>query len=227
LESALRGSSAVAVIAELKRASPSRGALNEQMDQRQRGRDYAAGGARALSVLTEPDEFGARPNDLFDVASAVTLPILQKDFHVGEAQVWEARARGASALLLIARALAPAALRDLVAVALGAGIEPLVEVRSEDELALALDAQVRLIGVNARNLETLAIEPNVSARLLPLVPRQCVAIAESGIITRGDVEAAAAMGADAVLVGSSLSTAADAREAVRALVGVLRASRAP
>jgi indole-3-glycerol phosphate synthase len=215
----------LALIAELKRASPSHGTINTRMDLPTRAQAYVAAGARALSVLTEPNEFGARPNDFPDVAARVSVPVLQKDFHVGRAQIWEARARGAAAMLFIARALAPSELEDLVAAAIEAGVEPLVEVRTEEELARALRTSASMIGVNARDLETLIVDFEATERLLPRIPRDRVAIAESGIQSRGDVERVAALGADAILVGSALSRAADATLAVSQLVGVPRRQR--
>jgi indole-3-glycerol phosphate synthase len=147
---------------------------------------------------------------------------LRKDFVLDRTQLWEARAAGASAVLLIARALEPALLDELTAEAIALGLEPFVEVRSEQELARALATGAPAIGVNQRDLETLAIDPEVAERLLPLVPRARVAVSESGVRDRGGVERAAANGADAVLVGSALSAAADPAAAVRALTGVAR-----
>lgn len=215
----------VAVIAELKRSSPSKGAINPGMDAGSQAAAYAAGGAAALSVLTEPTRFGGATEDLAAAARATRVPLLKKDFHVDELQVLEARALGASAVLLIARALDDAALAALVAIAHGAGIEPLVEIRDEDELAAALHAGARVIGVNNRDLETLAIDRRTSERLVPLIPATCVAIAESGVRDAADVAAAAGVGADAVLVGSSVSAAADPAAAVRSLAAVARLGR--
>lgn len=216
----------VGVIAELKRRSPSKGVLDSSLDAGERARAYAEGGARALSVLTEPTEFGGSLNDIQAARRAVALPILRKDFLVATAQVWEARVAGASAVLLIARALGPDAVRRLADSAREAGLESLIEVRDEWELRWALDADAAVIGVNRRNLETLEMEDGVIERLLPAIPGDRVAVAESGIRERGDVARAAALGADAVLVGSSLSTAVDAAAAVRVLGGVFRRSRA-
>jgi indole-3-glycerol phosphate synthase len=183
---------------------------------------YAAGGAAAISVLTEPQHFGGSLTDLADARAAVSIPLLRKDFVLDRTQLWEARAAGASAVLLIARALEPALLDELTAEAIALGLEPFVEVRSEQELARALATGAPAIGVNQRDLETLAIDPEVAERLLPLVPRARVAVSESGVRDRGGVERAAANGADAVLVGSALSAAADPAAAVRALTGVAR-----
>jgi indole-3-glycerol phosphate synthase len=160
------------------------------------------------------------------VRRTVNLPLLKKDFHIDPVQLVEARALGASAVLLIARALAPAVLADLVAEATALGLEALVEVRSEWELAHALSTEAPAIGVNSRDLETLAMDFAVAERLLPLIPASRIAIAESGIEGRVDVERAGACGADAVLVGSALSAAGDAAAAVRSLTGVRRGTRA-
>jgi indole-3-glycerol phosphate synthase len=210
----------VAVIAEIKRRSPSKGVLNDTIDPAERARTYATGGAAALSVLTEPDRFGGRLDDLTAARRSVTIPVLRKDFIVHPAQVAEARAAGAGAVLLIARALDPALAPELADAAMRCGLDVLFEVRDEAELARGVDIRGAAIGVNTRNLETLEIDPAVGERLLPLIPRDRVAVYESGVATRADVERAAACGADAVLVGSALSKAADPVAAVRDLAGV-------
>lgn len=215
----------MAVIAEVKRRSPSRGEINTHLNPASRAREYERGGAAAISVLTEPTHFGGSEEDLRDVRAVVRLPILRKDFIIDEAQVIEARAWGASAVLLIARALPPDELAALAESARQWQIEPLVEVRNEQELEAALAARARAVGVNSRNLETLDVDAGVVDRLLPAVPADVVAIAESGMGTRADVERAAASGADAVLVGSALSAAPDAATAVRMMAAVRRRSR--
>lgn len=187
---------------------------------------YARGGAAAISVLTEPLHFGGSPADLEAVRARVPIPVLKKDFHVDEVQVIEARALGASSLLLIARALAPDRLAALVRLAIEWKVEPLVEVRDEDELERALQSGARIIGVNNRDLESLRIDPSTAERLIPLIPWDRVAVAESGVDTRQHVERVAGAGADAVLVGSSISAASDPAAAVRALAGVPRSARA-
>ena len=221
---ALRGEQ-VAVIAELKRWSPSKGAINPGMDAGRQAAAYAAGGAAALSVLTEPARFGGHRDDLAAARGGTAIPLLKKDFHVDELQVLEARALGASAVLLIARALDDERLAVLARLAHAVGIEPLVEIRDERELAAALEAGARAIGVNNRDLETLAIDRLTSERVIPLIPPSCVAIAESGVRDAADVAAAADVGADAVLVGSSVSAAPDPARAVRALAAVTRVGR--
>jgi indole-3-glycerol phosphate synthase len=216
----------VAILAELKRRSPSKGWIQKGLSAPEQARAYASGGASALSVLTEPEHFGGSVDDLLAVRETVTLPLLKKDFHVDPLQLLEARAAGASAALLIARALAPDELRSMMRAAHEIDLEVLVEVRDESELELALALGATMIGVNNRNLETLEIEPSTSERLLPLIPSSVVAIAESGIASRDDVERVGRVGADAVLVGSSISASENPLEAVRALINVDKAPRA-
>jgi indole-3-glycerol phosphate synthase len=210
------------VIAEVKRSSPSKGAINIGMDVEQQLRAYEAGGAAAISILTEPKRFGGSNDDLTLARESVELPVLKKDFHVAVVQILEARALGASAALVIARAVAPDRLKELVQAGREVGIEILVEVRDERELDLALTLDAKLIGVNNRNLETLQIDPETSTRLLPLIPRSVIAVAESGVRATADVARAASAGADAVLVGSELSKSSDPENAVRALIDVPR-----
>jgi indole-3-glycerol phosphate synthase len=205
---ALRGDR-LAVIAELKRRSPSKGALDDSLNAASRTRLYSDAGAAALSILTEPARFGGSLSDLRDARAAVTVPLLRKDFITDAIQLFEARAYGASAVLLIARALAPTKLRELATQARALGLTPLIEIRDEFELGEAVAVADAVIGVNNRNLETLEIDQGVGARLVPLVPANRMAVYESGISSREDAERAAALGADAVLVGSALSVAAD------------------
>ena len=221
---ALRTGTAVAVIAEVKRRSPSKGEINTALSAGAQARAYAAGGAAAISVLTEPVHFGGSLDDLLEASGSVTVPLLRKDFVVDRTQLLEARRAGAAAVLLIARALEPMRLAELAGEATALGLEPFVEVRSEEELGRAIPV-ARVIGVNQRDLETLEVDAAVTDRLLPLVPRDRVAVAESGVGSRADVERAAGCGADAVLVGSMLSGSTDAVAAVRALVGVSRRGR--
>jgi indole-3-glycerol phosphate synthase len=156
----------------------------------------------------------------------VRIPILKKDFHVETVQILEARSLGASAALVIARAVPPFRLQELIAAGNDVGIEILVEVRDEAELDLALSLGALLIGVNNRNLETLEIDPATSLRLLPLIPGEVVAIAESGVKSATDVASLARAGANAVLVGSELSASRDPQAAVRSLTGIMRTPRA-
>jgi len=215
----------IALIAEVKRRSPSRGEINAALSAREQAAAYAAGGAAALSVLTEPVHFGGSLDDLRAASGVVAVPALRKDFIVHEVQLLEARANGAAAALLIVRALAPIELETLVLRARAVGLEPLVEVHSDTELDRALTAGARVIGVNNRDLETLQIDAATGDRLLPLVPRACIAVSESGMLARSDVERAARAGADAALIGSVLSAAADPERALRALTGVPRSTR--
>ena len=216
----------VAVIAEVKRASPSKGSINPALDLERQVVAYEAGGAAAISILTEPKSFGGSNDDLLRARAAVGVAILKKDFHVEVVQILEARALGASAALVIARAVAPSRVRELLAAASDVGLEILLEVRDERELELALSLNARVIGINNRNLETLEIEPDTAFRLLPLIPRDVMAVAESGVRSRSDVERLADAGADAVLVGSELSRSRDPESSVRALTGITRTSRA-
>jgi indole-3-glycerol phosphate synthase len=224
MAAALLGDS-VGIIAEVKRKSPSKGAIRPGIGAAAQVAAYDAGGAAALSILTEAEHFGGSPADLVEARKATRLPLLRKDFLVHEVQLLEARALGASAVLLIARGLSPARLRELSQRAAELGLETLVEIRDEGELADALSLRATMIGVNNRDLETLAVDPATGERLLPLVPRDRIAIAESGVQGRADVERFAACGADAVLVGSSVSGSADPTGAVRAIVGVARRGR--
>ena len=225
LQTALQNSS-VGLVAEVKRRSPSKGAIAVGLDAVTQAKAYAEGGAAGVSVLTEPAHFGGSVDDLLAVRRAVTIPALKKDFHVAAVQLVEARALGASAALLIARALSPERLAELMRLGRALGLELLVEVRNEAELERSLSEGATMIGVNNRDLETLVIDPDTAMRLIPLIPASVVAIAESGIRTRANVERYAAAGADAVLVGSSLSAALDPLAAVRALTGVRRMDRA-
>jgi indole-3-glycerol phosphate synthase len=215
--SALRGDD-VAVIAEVKRSSPSKGALATIADPAALASDYEAGGAKVISVLTEQRRFGGSLKDLAAVRDAVRVAVLRKDFVVSSYQLWETRAYGADMALLIVAALPQTALISLVERAVSIGLVPLVEVHDEEELGRAVEAGARVIGVNARNLATLEVDRTVFARLAPLIPDGIVKIAESGVRGPHDLLAYAAAGADAVLVGESLVTGRDPRSAVADLV---------
>jgi indole-3-glycerol phosphate synthase len=214
---ALKGED-VAVIAEVKRASPSKGALAAIADPAALAMDYEAGGARVISVLTESRRFGGSLEDLAAVRAAVRVPLLRKDFVISSYQLWEARAHGADMVLLIVAALEQNALVSLVERAESIGLVPLVEVHTDDELDRAVDAGAKVIGVNARNLATLKVDRGVFARIAPRIPDGIVKIAESGVRGPHDLLAYAAAGADAVLVGESLVTGRDPRSAVADLV---------
>lgn len=215
----------VGVIAEVKRRSPSAGAIHATLDPVAHARAYAAGGAVGISVLTEPHHFGGSFEDLQRVAAAVPLPVLCKDFVLDEVQLLAARAAGASAALLIARILTGARLRDLVAAAGGLELGIMVEVHSVHELDAAIAAGAALVGVNNRDLDSFAVDLTRGERVLRAVPHHLVAVGESGIESRADVERLAAAGADLVLVGTSLVRLADPRTAVHALCGVARRQR--
>lgn len=215
----------VGLIAEIKRASPSRGAIKPGLEAEAQARAYRRGGAAAISVLTEPDRFGGADADIEAAATATQLPILRKDFHVSESQIYEARCLGASAALLIVRALEPGLFLRLLEAARAVDLEIVAEVRDAAELDQALHAGAQIIGVNNRNLETLVIEHGTAEMLIPRIPPSLVAIAESGYEGRAGIERAASCGADAVLVGSFLSAAADPAAEVERLAGVRRVSR--
>lgn len=214
----------IAVIAEIKRRSPSKGPINVGLSAENQAMLYAAGGAAALSVLTEATSFGGANEDIASARKA-ELPILKKDFHVSEVQLVEAEALGASAALVIVRAIDPKHLSELAEAARQIELELLFEVRDERELERALKVGAVMIGVNNRNLETLVIDPETVSRIVPLIPSSCIAIAESGYSTSEDVRRAAEAGADAVLVGSALSASPDPAAAVRQLSGISRQLR--
>ncbi|HEX8004077.1 MAG TPA: indole-3-glycerol phosphate synthase TrpC [Mycobacteriales bacterium] len=212
----------VAVIAEVKRRSPSKGDLAEIGDPAALASAYADGGAAVVSVLTEQRRFGGTLADLVAVRRAVDVPVLRKDFVVSPYQIWEARAFGADLVLLIVAALEQTALVSYVERVESLGMTPLVEVHDEDELDRAVDAGAHVIGVNARNLKTLDVDRDTFARLAPRLPANAVKVAESGVRGVADLRAYAAAGADAVLVGENLVTGRDPRHAVAELVAAGR-----
>lgn len=215
--SALAGEG-VSVIAEVKRCSPSKGALADVGDPAGLARDYEAGGAHVVSVLTEQRRFSGSLDDLANVRGAVDVPLLRKDFVVSAYQLWEARAYGADLVLLIAVALEQNALVSLVERAASIGLTPLVECHTEHEVDRALDAGARVIGINARDLTTLDVDRTTFGRLAPRIPDTVIKVAESGVRGPHDLLAYAASGADAVLVGESLVTGRSPRSAVADLV---------
>jgi indole-3-glycerol phosphate synthase len=208
----------VSVIAEVKRSSPSRGALAAIDDPAALASDYAAGGASTISVLTEQRRFGGSLADLRAVRAAVDIPVLRKDFILTSYQLWEARAAGADLALLIVAALEQNQLESLVERAESIGLTALVEVHDEEEVDRALDAGARLIGVNARNLKTLAVDRDTFSRLAPRIPDNVVRVAESGVRGPHDVFEYAKQGANVVLVGETLVKGKDPRTAVADLV---------
>jgi indole-3-glycerol phosphate synthase len=216
----------IGVIAEIKRRSPSKGDLAPDLDPALTAKAYAAGGASCLSVLTDQPWFGGTVDDLLTARSACELPVLRKDFTIDEVQVYESRAIGADAILLIVAALIDdALLRDLHELALDLGLAVLVETHDDAELERALALGARIVGVNARNLGTFAEDLGVGERLAARVPPDVVAVAESAIRSVDDGARMAAAGFDAVLVGEMLVRAPDPSAAVRSLADVARPGR--
>lgn len=213
----LRTGPAPRIIAECKRRSPSRGILRADYRPADHARAYAAAGAAAISVLTEPTFFDGSPAHLKAVRDAVEIPLLRKDFIVTGYQVHEAAALGADAVLLIVSALTDDELTRLIALAGSLSLAALVEVHDGTELERATDAGARIIGVNSRNLRTLSVDLHVLEELGPLMPREAVAIAESGIRTGDDLRRLAGAGYHAFLVGERLITQADPGAALEAL----------
>ncbi len=203
------------VIAEVKRSSPSKGDLAPITDPKALADKYAVGGAQVISVLTERRRFGGTLADLAAVRDAVEIPILRKDFMVDEYQVFEARAFGADMILLIVAALVDSQMQDLNELAKELGLSVLVEVHDEDELERAFELSPQLVGVNARNLKTLDVDLATCERLLPLIPRDIVAIAESGISSLAEVERLVTAGARGVLVGETLVKSGNPTETIQ------------
>jgi indole-3-glycerol phosphate synthase len=208
----------IGVIAEVKRSSPSKGTIASIDDPAWLAGEYAAGGARMISVLTEQHRFGGSLADLDAVRAVVDVPVLRKDFIVSPYQVHEARAHGADVVLLIVTALEQNALESLLDRVESLGMTALVEVHTEEEADRALDAGARLVGVNARDLHTLEVDRDVFGRIAPGLPNEVLRVAESGVRGTADLLAYAGAGADAVLVGESLVTSGDPRSAVTQLV---------
>lgn len=211
-------SAGIGVIAEVKRASPSKGELSNIIDPAHLASEYQAGGARVISVLTEQRRFRGSLADLDAVRAAVQIPVLRKDFIVGPYQIHEARAHGADVILLIVAALEQRVLVSLLERVESLGMTALVEVHTEQEADRALEAGASVIGVNARNLKTLEVDRDSFARIAPGLPSSVVKVAESGVRDKRDLLTYAGAGADAVLVGEGLVTAGDPRVAVSDLV---------
>jgi indole-3-glycerol phosphate synthase len=214
-----QGGRGVVVIAEVKRASPSEGIIDDDADPVAQALAYHDGGASAISVLTEPRHFHGSLADLDAIRVAVPLPLLRKDFLVHPSQLIESRAHGADAILLIASCLTDDEITALLATADDLGLGVVLETHSEDDLDRALETTAPVIGVNARDLETLEVDTPSALRRLARVPTDRVAVMESGVSCRADVEAAAAAGASAILVGEALMRASDPRAALRTLLG--------
>ena len=219
-ERALAAQDRVNVIAECKRRSPSKGVLLTEYDPATIAAKYERGGAAAISVLTEPTFFDGSLEHLRAVRAAVSLPLLRKDFIVDEYQLLEARAAGADAILLIVAALDQAALARLQARAADMGLAALVEVHDEKELVRAIDAGARVVGVNNRNLRTLQVDVDASYRLAARIPRDVVAVSESGLQSRDDLERLSAAGYRAFLIGERFMTDPDPVAAIKALIGI-------
>jgi indole-3-glycerol phosphate synthase len=218
-ESALGMTGRVNVIAECKRRSPSKGVLAADYDAPSIATRYQAGGAVAISVLTEPTFFDGALDHLAAVRRAVVLPLLRKDFIVDEYQLFEARANGADAVLLIVAALEQAELVGLQTRAWELGLAALVEVHDEEELTRAIDGGARLIGVNNRNLRTLQVDIDGSYRLAGRIPKGVIGVSESGLSSRSDLERLAAAGYRAFLIGERFMTDPDPAAAIQKLLG--------
>jgi indole-3-glycerol phosphate synthase len=216
-EAALRAEG-LSLIAEVKRRSPSKGDLAPIADPAGLAAEYVAGGAAAVSVLTEQRRFGGSLADLAAVRAAVSVPVLRKDFVVSDYQVWEARAYGADLVLLIVAALDRERLDGLHSLVRSLGMTALVEVHDAHETRRALSAGASVVGVNARSLKTLEVDPGTFGRLVGEIPAHCVKVAESGIGGPADAARHAAEGADAVLVGEALVVGENPRQAARDLI---------
>jgi indole-3-glycerol phosphate synthase len=225
-EAALRRGGEVALIAEIKRRSPSAGWIREELGVEAVARAYAAAGAAALSVLTDADYFGGALSYLEAARGAVPLPVLRKDFVIDPLQLWEARAAGADGVLLIARILDDSELRDLLALARELGMGVLVEVHTAAEVERAVASGAGVIGINSRDLDTFHTDVGVALSLARQIPADRVVVGESGIRSASDVDRLGAAGADAILVGESLMRAPDIGAAAAALVGRPRRPRA-
>lgn len=214
---ALTASTGLAVIAEIKRRSPSKGALHPDLDPTALASTYAAAGASCLSVLTDEEFFGGSVADLQAARAATDLPVLRKDFTVSALDVADARLMGADAVLLIAAALDPGELIALHRLATDLGLDVLVEVHDEPELEIALQAGATLIGVNQRDLVTFEVDHDRAARLVGAIPAGTVKVAESGVRDGADARRLADAGYDAILVGETLVTATDVGSTLRSL----------
>ncbi len=208
------------LIAEVKKASPSKGIIRADFDPVAIARAYERGGASCLSVLTDETYFGGSLSYLAAIRAAVALPLLRKDFLLDPIQIYEARHAGADAVLLIVASLPSAArLAEMRHVAESLGMDALVEVHNEGEVAIAVESGATLIGVNNRDLHTFAVSLDVCARLIPLLPAGTIAVAESGIFTADDIRTVAGYGAHAVLVGESLMRQENVEAATKSLLG--------
>jgi indole-3-glycerol phosphate synthase len=215
---ALQSARRVRVIAEAKKASPSKGVFSTDFSATRLGSAYAEAGASAISVVTEEDFFQGDLGWIGQIREVCALPVLRKDFIYDPWQVYETRAAGASAILLIAAMLGTDELRELIVLANRTGLDPLVEVHDEVELREALDAGANIIGVNNRNLKTFEVDVDTSRRLGRLIPASCLFVVESGIRNRADIDGLLEAGADAFLIGETLIASADPGAALRGLL---------
>ena len=211
---------AINVIAELKKASPSRGMIRSEFDPVSLAKGFETAGAAALSVLTEEEFFQGDLKHMKVARAAVGIPVLRKDFIVDPWQVWEARATNADSFLLIVAALDDVRLAELLALGRELRMEPLVEVHTREELARALAAGARILGVNNRDLRTLEVRVETSYELIEAIPDECIAVAESGLRTHDDLKRLRAAGFDAFLIGEHLMLQPDPAAALRSLLGL-------
>lgn len=208
----------VSLIAEVKKASPSRGVLRHDFDPTALARTYADNGAAAISVLTESKYFGGHIDHLAEIRETVAIPLLRKDFIFDPYQVYEARAFGADALLLIAAILEPGQLDELSSLSRELGLNCLVEVHNESEVEKALRSGAQIIGINNRDLNTFNVDFNTTKRLRALIPADKIVVSESGVSSRQDIDNLKNLGVNAALVGEALLTAADIKAKIRELV---------
>ncbi len=217
---ALRGKT-VRIIAEIKRASPSRGPIRPDCDAAATALIYARNGAAAISVLTEPRHFKGCLDDLVKAKEAIegyTIPLLRKDFILEPYQIYQARACGADCVLLIVALLSPTRLKELIEVSSKLGMSCLIEVHNEPELSTALEADAGIVGINNRDLRTFRVDPAVSERLAPLIPDSTIKVSESGITTIADIERMQTLGIDAVLIGEALISSPDIASRLKEMV---------
>jgi indole-3-glycerol phosphate synthase len=217
LAPALKGDH-IRLIAEVKQASPSRGVLSANLNPTELARTYVEGGAAVISVLTEANYFMGSIEHMAAIKEVVGLPLLRKDFIFDPYQVYESRAYGADALLLIAAILSQGQLNDLISLSHSLGLECLVEVHNEGELERAVLSKAEIIGINNRDLNTFVVDINTTRRLRPLVPKEKIVVSESGIKSRKDMEKLRKWGVDVALVGEALVTAGDVRAKMKELL---------
>lgn len=209
----------IALICEVKRASPSKGMISRDFPYLKIAREYEKAGASAISCLTEPFYFMGKSQYLREIANAVKIPILRKDFIVDEYMIYEARLLGASAILLICSILSPKKLKEYLDLAHALGLSALVETHSEEEIEIAVQAGAQIIGVNNRNLRDFSVDLNLSTRLRALVPKDRIFVSESGIKTPQDIQTLQENGVNAVLIGETLMKSGNITEEIRRLKG--------